>query len=694
MSLEIGLVLYDRYKITDILGKGGMGAVYLAEDTSLGVDVAVKENLIQDEEALRQFRREAVILANMRQPNLPRVTDHFTIEDQGQYLVMDFIEGEDLRSRLERVGKLPEKEVILIGIAICDALIYMHDLDPPILHRDIKPGNIKITSQGHVFLVDFGLAKIGAGSQETTTGARGLTPGYSPPEQYGSARTDARTDVYSLGATLYTMLTGEPPEDGLAIAINQITLTSVAERNPDTSPPVAAVIEMALNVQPDDRYQRAFDFKQALLKASDTIERSVAVGEVTIAPPPRSISETIRKMEQGADSDEEGTKLSGKQKKNRFPRFVFNLIVLIGVLGAGVYYGFDYIGGYLPPEIAVLIRTSTPTSTAASTLKPTETPMPEISSTHTEVPTETPIPTLTPIPSATPLGGGLGQIAFASQRSGSYQIHMYDLATGKTDQITDVDGGACQPSWDPSGMKIVFTSPCRSFSADSYPNATLYIVDVESGEVVPALDDGDDMNGYDPAWSPDGTMIAFTSIISSGGRKNIFTVNVETGEVINRTDAFVWDYMPAWSPNGEYIMFTSTRQGPTEIWYMEVDGGLYDIFSRSNPIYQNYDSVWSPDGETIIYTQLNPGSPPWLIIASWAGGGPTRGYNEVRITDNIAGMREVDFSPDGLWIVMTSNPEGPNNDLYIMRIDGAEYTQITGYSGVDTDPAWRPLPQE
>ncbi|HKJ26465.1 MAG TPA: protein kinase, partial [Anaerolineales bacterium] len=118
MPLEKDTLLNSRYRIQDTLGKGGMGAVYVALDESLGVHVALKENLLEDDNAIQQFRREATILAGLRHPNLPRVTDHFVIEGQGQYLVMDFIEGEDMKTRLQRVGALPEKEVLLIGIAI------------------------------------------------------------------------------------------------------------------------------------------------------------------------------------------------------------------------------------------------------------------------------------------------------------------------------------------------------------------------------------------------------------------------------------------------------------------------------------------------------------------------------------------------------------------------------------------------
>src|SRR5512141_492076 len=283
MTLERGTLLHKRYRIVEILVQGGMGSVYPAVDENLGVDVAVKENLFTTDEYARQFRLEAVILASLRHPNLPRVTDHFVIGDQGQYLVMDYIEGEDLRQRMERVGNITEDEAILIGAAICDALAYLHTRKPPILHRDLKPGNVKIAPDGHIFLVDFGLAKVLHGSQATTTGARAMTPGYSPPEQYGTARTDPRTDIYSLGATLYAALSGIIPEDGLARAMENTQLTPLRKRNEKVSRRLAAAIEKAMSVDPADRYQTAEEFKKALLAAKSRGERPT--GEFTVTPP-------------------------------------------------------------------------------------------------------------------------------------------------------------------------------------------------------------------------------------------------------------------------------------------------------------------------------------------------------------------------------------------------------------------------
>jgi eukaryotic-like serine/threonine-protein kinase len=285
MTLDRRTLLNNRYTIIDILGQGGMASVYRAIDENLGVEVAVKENLFTTEEYARQFRLEATILANLRHANMPRVTDHFVIDGQGQYLVMDYIEGEDLRQRMDRVGILQEEEVIVIGIAICEALTYLHSRSPIVLHRDIKPSNVKIDPHGQIFLVDFGLAKVVQGGEATTSGARAMTPGYSPPEQYGTARTDHRSDIYSLGATLYSALTDCLPEDGLAQAMEQTSLTPIREHNAKVSRRLAAVIEKALEVLPDNRYQSAEDFRQNLLNARSSSRQKVPV-ELVLEPPP------------------------------------------------------------------------------------------------------------------------------------------------------------------------------------------------------------------------------------------------------------------------------------------------------------------------------------------------------------------------------------------------------------------------
>mgnify|MGYP001560594111 CR=1 FL=1 len=169
------------------------------------------------------MKREATLLASLRHPNLPRVTDHFVIGGQGQYLVMDFVPGEDLKQRLEKNGgPLPEADVTGWAQEILDALNYLHTLQPPVVHRDIKPGNIKITPEGRAVLVDFGLAKVHDLKQTTTVGAKALTPGFAPPEQYGVGRTDPRTDIYSLAATLYNLLTNQIPADSLERAIGKL----------------------------------------------------------------------------------------------------------------------------------------------------------------------------------------------------------------------------------------------------------------------------------------------------------------------------------------------------------------------------------------------------------------------------------------------------------------------------------------
>lgn len=266
MPLENGqLIRHDRYRIDALLGKGGMGAVYKAWDTSLELTVAIKENLDLTPEAQKQFNREASILARLSHPNLPRVTDYFLIPDQGQYLVMDYIEGIDLQSMLERLVKLPEPQVLNWISQICDAVAYLHTQPTPIIHRDIKPANIKIRPDGRAVLVDFGIAKLHSASKATTVGAKAVTPGYSPPEQYGDyVHTDARTDIYALGATLYHLLTGKEPPESVLRVVNKDLMPPPRQLNQELDEGIEDVIVRSTELSTERRYQSVDELREAL----------------------------------------------------------------------------------------------------------------------------------------------------------------------------------------------------------------------------------------------------------------------------------------------------------------------------------------------------------------------------------------------------------------------------------------------
>ncbi len=263
MTLSPRHILNSRYHIESLLGQGGFGAVYKARDANLDKLVAVKENLDTSQEAQRQFLREATVLANLSHPNLPRVTDHFIIPDQGQYLVMDFIEGDDLQRTVEKDGAIDPPRAAHYISQVMDALIYLHGRTPPVLHRDIKPANIKITPEGKAVLVDFGLVKLYDSHTKTTMGARAITPGYSPPEQYGQGSTDVRSDIYALGATFYMLVTGvNPPESVQRVAGD--TLRPAHLVNPRVPPGMGMAISRAMDMVPTNRFPTMMDFRNAI----------------------------------------------------------------------------------------------------------------------------------------------------------------------------------------------------------------------------------------------------------------------------------------------------------------------------------------------------------------------------------------------------------------------------------------------
>ncbi|MFC1879155.1 SUMF1/EgtB/PvdO family nonheme iron enzyme [Chloroflexota bacterium] len=294
MTLSPGQTLNNRYRVVKLLGQGGFGAVYRAWDLNMEAPCAVKENFDTSQEAVRQFKREATILHKLRHPNLPQVSDHFSVPGQGQYLVMDFVEGEDLQEMLQRVGSpLPEAQVLDWTGQVCDALEYLHSQDPPIIHRDIKPANIKITPQGKAMLVDFGIAKVYDVNLATTMGARAVTPGFSPPEQYGQGATDAQSDIYALGATCYTLLTGQAPPDSVDMITKRTPQPpAVSAVNPQVSLHTSAAIERAMQLDAEERYPTIGGFRENLAGRSEPIAVSIdsAVSAPTAQAPPTTVS--------------------------------------------------------------------------------------------------------------------------------------------------------------------------------------------------------------------------------------------------------------------------------------------------------------------------------------------------------------------------------------------------------------------
>lgn len=279
MPLKAGETLKGRYRIRRIIGQGGMGSIYLADDLRLeGRQCAVKEvehdktlpaNLVK--EARDQFFREATVLARLDHPNLPKVSDYFSVGSH-DYLIMDFVPGKDLRTLMlearEKEQFLPENQVLDWANQLSDALSYLHSQTPPILHRDIKPSNMKLTPTGVIKLVDFGLVKVLAPGEVTITILQGQgTALYTPLEQYGGdiGHTDARSDIFAFGSTLYHLLTNRPPADARERFLNPAILLSPRSINPAISPRTEKAILWAMELHPDARPASVDEFRESLI---------------------------------------------------------------------------------------------------------------------------------------------------------------------------------------------------------------------------------------------------------------------------------------------------------------------------------------------------------------------------------------------------------------------------------------------
>lgn len=458
-------LLASRYRVTRVLGCGGMGAVYLAEDTRIvGRQVAVKENL--DPVAQAQFQAEISMMAVLSHPGLPAISDQFLGANGRQYLVMDFIAGDNLEELVNRGGPLPEAEVTKLGRGLLDILEYLHVNG--IIHRDVKPANIKLTPAGKPVLVDFGIAKQWAQGVKTQSWARGLgSPGFAPPEQYGGG-TDQRSDLYSLGAVLYFLVTAQVPPESTKLAAGA-PLTPPRQIRPDLSQGMQRVIFRAMAPVQSQRFQSAGEMRRELAAAP--------APTVVVSQPP-----TVT-LKRGAATPSRWLFWAGGA--------VVLLVVLVGLNAAS--RGGRPAASPTPVPVARVVESVTPTSVAsgASTTPtrtvtratetysstprpPTATPTDTASPTPTPTPTRrTPTPTATlPPPSATPTPRPVAQASGGlNVRSGpgghypqiaSAQNGQRFLITGRNGdcawlQVT-IPGGST--GWVPAGSVSANVLPC------------------------------------------------------------------------------------------------------------------------------------------------------------------------------------------------------------------------------------------
>lgn len=289
-QLSASSLIRNRYVIVRTIGQGGMGAVYLATDTmDQNRVVAIKEMsnaAIPNEQdrvmAVEQFRREAQLLRRLRHPNLPVVSDEFELDGRN-YLVMEYVPGSTLQQMLDR-GEGPFAEQRVIGWAnqLCDVLDYLHQQQPPIIFRDLKPGNIMIMDNDQLKLIDFGIARLFKPGQRQDTMLLG-TQGYAAPEQYGGGQSDPRSDIYALGATLFSLLTGQDPGQMAPLK----PLPPVRSYRPDVSPNVENVIMRATRMSASERWQSTRDLRRAFVGEPLPRPDNTQVMESTPAPLPR-----------------------------------------------------------------------------------------------------------------------------------------------------------------------------------------------------------------------------------------------------------------------------------------------------------------------------------------------------------------------------------------------------------------------
>ncbi|MEJ2746955.1 MAG: bifunctional serine/threonine-protein kinase/formylglycine-generating enzyme family protein [Anaerolineae bacterium] len=561
MPLLPGEILNQRYRILSLLAEGPHGATYRAWDVKAEQDVAIKEYLDPSPETQKRLRAEARRLSHLEHPQLAPVLDHFALEETGQYLVSQFVDGVDLESLLAQYGRFPSDLIISWLQAASRPLTYLHEQDQ--LHLNVKPANIRLAPSGDIFLVDSGLPGLGVPA--------GLS-GYAAPEQQSQAQVTPASDIYSLGATLYTLLTGQTPPDALRRQSGLAELIPAREVNPDVEPYLSLVAGRAMSLRPDARYETVKDFSKALA-------RPIGHPVTAVEEPRRTPERTAVPLRPVAVPS--APKLPVKTRRQMPQRTMWALVVVLLIALAGVSSLFWL--NMEQPEVTEAEATATLQSAvvaALTALAPSPSPLPA----PTQAPTPTPEPIITETGSRMLyVPGGVFRMGYDEGESNerpSLLIHLDPYFIDET-EVTNgqyaqcVDAGACQP---PQNNKSPLDADIVYYGAstyDDYPVIQVSWYDAQTfcdwrGARLPSEAEWEKAAGFDPVeaikrrypWGDtfDGTKLNYCDI---GCPRDYADTAVNDGY---RDTAPVGSYPDGRSPLGMYDMSGNVMEWVDD-WY-------------------------------------------------------------------------------------------------------------------------------
>jgi Tol biopolymer transport system component len=667
-GLQIG-----PYQVVGWLGSGGMGDVYQARDTRLGRDVALKflpAESAEGAEAVRRFQREARAVSALNHPNICTLHDVGEYEDR-PFLVMELLEGEPLKERLA-AGPLPVGELVEVALQVTDALEAAHSKG--IVHRDIKPANLFLTRRGQVKILDFGLAKLlseprrsaeagvapagqASGGDQTLTkpGAAMGTAAYMSPEQARGEEVDARSDLFSLGATLYRMATGQLP---FQAATTRLTIEAILskqpqkprELNPRLPLELERIILKALEKEVGLRYQSASEMKAELerLKPARQPVRGLtrrwmlAAALLAIAIPAYLL---LRPAARSPLAGATFTQLTDQPGQELYPSLSPDGSFF--VYASRAEGNWDIYLQRVGERNAINLTKDCPFDDTQSAFSPD------------------------------------GQrIAFRSERDGGGIFVMG--TTGES--VRRVANSGYNPAWSPNGREIVCSTAGFLRPDIRRVPSELLAVNLSTGEKrVVAQSTGD---AAQPAWSPKGRRIAYwAQPRSSGAPRDIWTVAAGGGVPVRVTNDLALDWNPAWSPDGQWLYFSSDRGGSMNLWRVPLEEVSGKVLGRPEPV--TTPSPWagyitfSADGRRMAFVQqvrtVNTHRVRFDPSREISVGKP------LPVTQGSRDARQLSLAPDGQWVAFVQN-----EDLFVIRADGSGLRQLTDGPYRDRLPAWSP----